>query len=149
MRSPRSAVGSAALLVMLAAGCAPSGRAAVPATVLGETCASCGMEVRDPRYMAAIIRSGRVRPFDSIECAMRGAGAAAPRNDRVVYLADYATGGFHRADSLWVVRAKIPSPMGAGLAAFLDRAEAERIAAAREGTVSPASALLAGAGGAR
>jgi nitrous oxide reductase accessory protein NosL len=145
---------SAALLLAVAAaaggaGCGGRDRFAAPATVVGETCASCGMEVRNPRYMAASVAAGRVRPYDSIECAMKEAAPVAPRGHRILYLADYATGTLHHADSLWVVRAKIPSPMGAGLAAFLDRAEAERVAAAREGTVSPASVLFAPAGAAR
>ena len=148
MTSPTRAARLAALLgtLVTAAGCGDA-RSPLPVTVVGATCASCGMEVRNPRYMAASVEAGRVRPYDSIECAMKETGPA--RAGRLLYLADYASGGLHRADSLWVVRARIPSPMGAGLAAFLDRAEAERIAAARDGTVSPGSVLFGPAGAAR
>ncbi|HET9950900.1 MAG TPA: nitrous oxide reductase accessory protein NosL [Candidatus Eisenbacteria bacterium] len=160
MTSRRRAAAAAALLptllLTLAAGCGDRDGSKIPATVDGGTCVSCGMEIRNPRYAAAWIVAGRVRPFDSIECALQNAGAegragrATPSGtERSLYLSDFASGSLHRADSLWVVRAKIPSPMGGGFAAFLDRAEAERIAAAREGSVSTAAALLGDATEAR
>ena len=134
----RGGVLAFALAALAPAGCGR--RSAVPVTVVGLTCATCGMEVRDPRYAAARIGSGKVRPFDSIECALRDSNTAA-----TLYLSDYSSGTLHRGDSLVVVRAPgaIPSPMGAGLAAFLDKGRANRIAFARGGTVLPADRLRA------
>lgn len=142
---------AAILLVSLqfTAGCC--GRGGVPRVALGTPCVACGMEVRDPRYAGASVSGRSIRAYDSIECALRDmAGASsesAPTPDpaarsRSIYLSDYASGTLHRADSLWIVRADIASPMGGGLAAFLDRAEADRIAGARDGRVMPIDSLL-------
>jgi len=133
------------VVVALAAGCGRPGTG-VPVSIVGRTCASCGMEVRNPRFAALTIAGGEVRTFDSIECALRDLSAPAARGATrrgVLYLADYESGGLHRSDSLWVLRATIPSPMGGGLAAFLHRPTAERIAAERAGRVTTAVALLA------
>lgn len=141
--------------LLLAAGCGTRGGA--PRLALGTPCATCGMEVRDARYAGASVEGRSIRPYDSIECALRdlstarSAAAAPPAGTpvpdpmtriRSLYLADYATGALHRSDSLWIVHADIASPMGGGLAAFLDRAEAARIAETREGRVMPIDSLL-------
>lgn len=147
----RAAFLLAALLLaapLLSAGC---GRSGAPRVALGTPCATCGMEVRDPRFAGASVAGRSVRAYDSIECALRDLSAAdratdpspAPANrSRSLYLSDHASGTLHRSDSLWIVRADIASPMGGGLAAFLDRAEAERIAAARGGRVLPIDSLV-------
>jgi len=143
-REPGSVLARAIAIVALAAaaGCGGPGTG-VPVTVVGRTCAFCGMEVRNPRFAAMTVAPGQVRSFDSIECAIHDLDASAAKGAaRILYLADYASGGLHRSDSLWVVRATIPSPMGGGLAAFLDRQGAERIAAARGGSVTTAAAFL-------
>lgn len=122
-----------ALLLALAAataGCAGSADAGPPRVAAGTPCETCGMEVRDLRYACAARAGGRAHVYDSIECAMRG---VAGEEGASVWLADYPTSGLHAADSLWVVRAEIPSPMGGGYAAFLDRGEADRVSAARGG----------------
>jgi len=137
--------------LLLAAGCGQQGGA--PLVALGTPCATCGMEVRDARYAGASVAGRSIRPYDSIECALRDLATAnstsaspAPglqARIRSLYLADYTTGAIHRSDSLWVVHADIASPMGGGLVAFLDRAEAARIAEARTGRVMPIDSLLA------
>ena len=132
-------------VLMLAPGCgAPGG---TPRVARGTPCVTCGMEVRDARYAGASVEGRSVRPYDSIECALRDLSTtnepATPRDRaRSLYLADYTTGALHRSDSLWIVHADIASPMGGGLAAFLDRAEAARVAGAREGRVMPIDSLL-------
>lgn len=132
-------------LLMLAQGCgAPGG---TPRVARGTPCVTCGMEVRDARYAGASVAGRSVRPYDSIECALRDLsttnGPDAPRTRaRSLYLADYTTGALHRSDSLWIVHADIASPMGGGLAAFLDRTQAEKVAFAREGRVMSIDSLL-------
>ncbi len=130
---------------MLAPGCGTPG--GTPRVAPGTPCVTCGMEVRDARYAGASVEGRSVRPYDSIECALRDLSTtnepATPRaRARSLYLADYATGALHRSDSLWIVHADIASPMGGGLAAFLDRAEAARVADAREGRVMPIDSLF-------
>jgi len=125
-----------ALLAPAAAGCAASAR---PSRVaLGSPCAFCGMGIEDRRFACQRASRGRWRPYDSIECLMRDA-ARAPGG--AIYLADYDQAALHAAESLWVVRGEFPSPMGGGLAAFLDRAAAERVAAATRGRVDRLAAF--------
>lgn len=144
-----------ALIALAAGGCARA--PGPPRVALGTPCTVCGMEVRDPRYAAASTDGRAVRAYDSIECALRDRAAnpapSAPTGQRAearsLYLSDFETASLHRADSLTIVRARIPSPMGGGLAAFLDRGEAERIAAAREGRIVPIDSLLGVSGASR
>ncbi|HEX7076830.1 MAG TPA: hypothetical protein VF363_00235 [Candidatus Eisenbacteria bacterium] len=140
----RAAARAAAVLVPLALagslpGCVRAPESGAPRVALGTPCATCGMEVRDLRYACASRRGGTVRVYDSIECALRGGAESAA----AVYVADFDTGGLHAADSLWVVRADLPTPMGGGYVAFLDRRPADRVAAARAGRVGRLRDFLA------
>ena len=119
---------SLCLLVLTLAACAP-GAGPRPITA-GTACATCGMAIQDLRFACEDRRDGRHRFYDAIECLVRaGPGAQA------VWLADYDTRTLLPADSVWVVQADIPSPMGGGLAAFRERAAAEEIARERRGHV--------------
>lgn len=122
-------------LGLLAAGCATASDG-IPRIVAGTPCAGCGMEARDLRWSAARRMGDRVRVYDSIECALRDESGTAASRKAVLYLADFETSALHRSDSLWVVRADIPSPMGGGFAAFLNPKAAERVAAERNGRVA-------------
>lgn len=108
-------------------GCAPAGGPRPIAT--GTPCAACGMEIEDLRYACEDERAGRYRFFDAIECLLRTEPAGQ------AWLADYDHKSLHAAESLWVVQARIPSPMGGGYVAFLDRAAAEEIATSRQGRI--------------
>jgi nitrous oxide reductase accessory protein NosL len=140
----RRAVLALALPTLLAgAGCAPAGP---PPIAAGAPCGFCGMGIEDRRFACERPVGGRWRPYDSIECLLRDA-ARAPGG--AAFLADYDQAALHAAESLWVVRGDFPSPMGGGLAAFLDRAAADRVAAATRGRVGRLAAFadsLRGAG---
>jgi nitrous oxide reductase accessory protein NosL len=58
------------------------------------------------------------------------------------FLADYDTQSLHAADSMWVVRGQIDSPMGGGLAAFMSRRVADEVAKTASGEVLRFDALL-------
>jgi len=90
------------------------------------------MPIRDERFACVRGAAGAYRSYDAIECLTRE-GPAKP--GEAIYLADYDTGLLHAADSIWVVRGDFPSPMGAGLAGFLDRASADQVAAETRGRV--------------
>lgn len=126
-----------ALLLVTLAGCAPRGGPRPIAA--GTPCASCGMGIEDMRYACETERGGAVQMYDAIECLL-GAGPPPAR----AWLADYDTRALHAADSLWVVKADIPSPMGGGYAAFIDRAAADEIAATRGGRVARLADFAAG-----
>ena len=123
-------------LALLAASCAAPGGPALIA--IGTPCAHCGMSIGDLRF-ACERKSGRNwRQYDAIECLIGDSAAAGP-----VWLADYDQAALHAADSLWVVCGDLPSPMGGGYAAFLDRAAADEVAAARHGRVARLPAFAA------
>jgi len=122
----RGAALAAALL--LVAGCASS--PGPPPIATGAACVTCGMSIADPRYAGERRDGDGWRVYDAIECLLRDAPS-----DAGVWLTDYDTRALHAADSIWVVRGAIPSPMGGGYAAFLDRAAAEDVAETTHGRV--------------
>jgi hypothetical protein len=89
------------------------------------------MSIEDLRFACEDEREGRYRFFDAIECLL----TASPRAERA-WLADYDTRTLHAADSLWIVQAEMPTPMGGGLAAFLDHDAAAEVAVVRHGRVA-------------
>ena len=127
----------AAFLALALAGCAPRGGPRPIA--IGTPCAACGMRIQDLRYACEAEREGALRVYDAIECLLRP-GPAPSR----AWLADYDTRALHAADSCWVVRADIPSPMGGGYAAFIDPAVAAEIASSRNGRVGRLADFAAG-----
>ena len=88
------------------------------------------MSIEDLRYACETERGDTVRAYDSIECLLH----ESPLPGRA-WLPDYDTRALHAADSVWVVKADIPSPMGGGYAAFMDRSAADEIATSRNGRV--------------
>lgn len=117
-----------ALALALVTGCArPAGP---PPIARGASCAACGMRVEDPRWACERRAGGGWRVYDAIECLLRDSTATGP-----AWLTDWDGRGLHAADSLWVVCGDLPSPMGGGYAAFLDRATADEVAGARHGRV--------------
>lgn len=135
----RDAPGLAILALCALAGCgAGAGPVPIPRDA---SCAACGMTIADRHYAGEDRRDGRFRFYDSIECLLR-----AEPGERV-WLSDYDTQTLHAAESLWVVHADVPSPMGGGYVAFVDRAAADEIAAARNGRVARWSEFRAEAGG--
>ena len=122
--------GRALVLTLCAAlaGCAPV--AGPPTIRAGESCAACGMAIHDLHFASARGSSGESRAYDAIECLLRDSTAAGP-----AWLPDYDQAALHAADSMWVVRGDIVSPMGGGYAAFLDSTAAAAVAAERSGRV--------------
>lgn len=100
-------------------------------------CASCGMEVRDLRFACERRTDRGWRRYDAIECLLRDGTIAE------AWLTDYDQTALHAADSVWIVKGSFPSPMGGGLAAFLSRDAAERVAAQTSGHVDRLAAIAA------
>lgn len=126
----------AVLTPLLLAATAVSGCASAdgpPRIEAGTRCVACGMETRDLRWAAVQRVGGRLRVYDSIECAVKDRATSGTAGESALCLTDFPTTALHRSDSLWVVQADLPSPMGGGLAAFLDRGTAERVALDRGG----------------
>jgi nitrous oxide reductase accessory protein NosL len=108
-----------------------------PAIRAGSSCAVCGMSIENARFACEQRVQGSWRPYDSIECLARDATTT-----HEAFLADYDAQTLHAADSMWVVRGRIDSPMGGGLAAFLTREQADDIAGATEGECLRLAALV-------
>jgi hypothetical protein len=94
------------------------------------------MRIEDLRYACEDVSAGTWRFYDAIECLLR----AEPRGERA-WLADYDRRTLHAAESVWVVRGDLPSPMGGGYVAFLDPRAAGEIASARNGRVDRLAAF--------
>ena len=139
MKPDRVRVFSLALLAAVVfAGCAPRS-AGPPPIAPGTECHACGMEIGDLHFACERRVEGEWRRYDAVECLIRDGGAAAPE----VFLADYDRATLHAADSMWVVRGNLPSPMGGGYAAFRERAAADSIAAVTAGRVDRLPAYAA------
>jgi len=132
---PRPRELCAAVALLLAAGCAAP--AWPPAIRAGSACAACGMTIASARFACEQRVQGSWRTYDSIECLLREAGTT-----HEAFLADYDSGTLHAADSMWVVRGTLDSPMGGGLAAFLTRDQADEVAGATSGEVFTLGALI-------
>jgi len=117
--------------ILAATGCARE-RKGPPPIAIGTPCARCGMEVGSRRFACEREVGDTLRVYDSIECLLRDTGASA---GGTVYLPDYDQQALHAAESLWVVRGSFETPMGGGLAAFLDRAAADELAGSTRGRV--------------
>ena len=144
----RGAVAGLLLFAAVSGGCS---RAGPPPIHTGTDCAACGMPIEDLRFACtrrdAAARRIVWKVYDSIECLTRDWEPHA--TVRGTYAADYDQARLHRADSLWVVHGSFPSPMGGGLAAFLDRGAAEAVAAETHGVVMPLDSMLSGRRGSR
>ena len=139
----RSAFAMLALAALLAGCSAPAGP---PAIRLGASCATCGMEIRDLKYACERrVVSGRRtewQAYDAIECLLDDGRFDVRPQD--TWLADYDASTLHRADSLWVVHGRFPSPMSGGYAALRDRATADAVAHDTHGTVARLATFVQG-----
>jgi nitrous oxide reductase accessory protein NosL len=134
-RAPRGRAIAFAFALALA-GCGAPGP---PPIAPGTPCAACGMEIHDLHFAARLRDGERWKAYDDIACLLRDARSAPAA---IAYLADYDSRALHAADSMWVVRGSFPSPMGGGLAAFLDRSVAETVAEQTGGRAGRWRALL-------
>lgn len=124
-------------LVSVLAGCAR--QAGPPPIAPGTACAMCGMSIENVRFAAEMRSGGAWKAYDDIGCLLR-----ATREDRQapVWLTDHDTRTLHAADSVWVVKGSLPTPMGSGCVAFVDRAAADEVARQAGGQVMRYHELL-------
>ena len=127
-----------ALAVALLGGCARS--PGPPPIATGTECATCSMEASSPRFACERQVGKSWRVYDSIECLMQDAG---PAMATTIWLPDYDERALHRADSLWIVKGDLATPMGGGLVAFRARAAADSVAASSHGRVGRWTELAA------
>lgn len=160
-RSPAAWPGTVAsllavLLVLVAVGCGapPADPLAPPEILYGEdVCDECGMIIDDERFAAAVIVSvgGETEPrrFDDIGDMIAYAERQPELEVLRWYVHDLETLDWLDATTAHYVRAdpaRLPTPMGFGLAAFAESARAEAFAMETEGDVLGFEELLAATG---
>jgi copper chaperone NosL len=93
-----------------------------------DECSYCKMTIADRRFGAEIVSTkGKAYKFDSIECMVTMLRSLDSSDVALILATDFRMPGtFLDARSAWYVRStKLPSPMGADLSAYADRASAE------------------------
>lgn len=113
--------------------------------VVGEDqCRYCRMEITDPRFGAQVILStGRIETFDSVECAAGFVRELPAEQRATVWVADFTSGAWVRADSAgFVVGAATRAPMGATVA-YATRSAAAAAAGASDRVVDWAGVVAA------
>lgn len=132
-RSRRSRLAAAALALLALLALAACMRTGPPPIARGTRCDTCGMEIQNLRFACERTVRGEWRRYDAIECLLRDMWQTpGPAG----YLSDYDEARLAPAESLWVVKGDVPSPMGGGYAAFIARDSADSIAAATRGRVA-------------
>lgn len=102
-----------------------------------ETCSACGMVIDDPRFAAAtLLANGEYLKFDDAG-EMFSYHMKNPQ-DKVAawFVHDYPTEKWIRGEqAFFVLSQSLQTPMGSGIAAFADQAEAEAFATEHAGEV--------------
>lgn len=128
---------AAVLLTMALAGACAGRAAAPPAIVVDRTaCSRCGMLISEPAYAAAIRRpDGRDEVFDDIGCLV-AAIRQAPAGNGQFWFHDATDGKWiTHANPVFVVSPDLRTPMGGGIVAHRDRADADESAARTRGHI--------------
>ena len=111
--------------------CAPK---AEPIDYGKEECAFCKMTIVSPQFASEVVtQKSKAFKYDAIECMLQ-----APQEDKIaLYLVcDYLHENtlIDATKATYLVSKEIQSPMGAHLAAFASREEAQKIQAEKEAT---------------
>lgn len=125
---------SAAAILLLLAGCG-AGSGPVPIQYGEDACDQCRMLISEAPF-AAEARFGPdlVEKYDDIGCLARRLLKSPPPSD--VWVADHASGRLLPVKSTVLVHASsLKTPMASGVAAFADRADAQKMVALHQGRV--------------
>ncbi|MDR5694463.1 MAG: nitrous oxide reductase accessory protein NosL [Armatimonadota bacterium] len=95
-----------------------------------ETCAECGMVIREEPHAAELVTEEGVAKFCDIGCMLLYRVKHHPQGEgvRAMFVHDWTTKQWIRAEGAFYVRASLYTPMYYGLFAFHSREEAERFA---------------------
>jgi len=129
------------LLGLLAApvtltGCGGASANEPPAIAYGEDrCARCGMIISDARHAAGLVQGDKTLTFDDAGEMIATVQEQASSSDRV-WVHDFATSTWiDGASAFYVTSPRAATPMGSGVVAFADRANAAAYAAAKGGAM--------------
>jgi len=98
------------------------------------SCKHCNMAIKDELHKATAIEEGNTINFDAIECLINYLKKNENLSDLKVV--DYESGKYIAAETAYYLKSKaIPSPMGAYLSAFQNKAEVEKMLTKKGGEV--------------
>lgn len=123
--------------LLLTTACAPEKPKPVDID-LGDMCQSCKMAISQKKYAAEFVdKDGAVFKFDDIGCMSRFVRQRG-LEDKVEawFVVDYRTQRWLQAENATYIKsASLPSPMGSGLIAVENRADAEEYAQKYQGQI--------------
>ena len=117
-------------LGLLMASCAPK---AEPIDYGKEECAFCKMTIVSPQFASEVVtQKSKAFKYDAVECMLQ-----APQEDQVALhlVCDYLKEGnlIDATKATYLISPEIQSPMGAHLAAFASKEEAQKVQAEKGG----------------
>ena len=117
-------------LGLLMASCAPK---AEPIDYGKEECAFCKMTIVSPQFASEVVtQKSKAFKYDAVECMLQ-----APQEDQVALhlVCDYLKEGnlIDATKATYLISPEIQSPMGAHLAAFASKDEAQKVQAEKGG----------------
>ena len=143
---PRRLTILAVALLVAAFGAACGARGPEPIVLNEDPCDFCRMTISDSRFGGeAVLATGRVKKFDSVECLASWARSTAGKSGGTLYVIDLQhPGSFVPATSAGFLKgATLKSPMGQAILSFADTARAEQQRTMLGGTVLTWAQLLA------
>lgn len=123
------------ILVLVTTACAP---AAKPIDYGADACYYCKMTIVDRQHAAEAVSSkGKVFMFDAIECMVPYLALEGENNYPVLVVNDYLRPGewTDARSAAYLISRNLPSPMGAFLTGFADKAAAESVQKEKGGDV--------------
>ncbi len=116
------------LLLLSLSACGPK---AEPINYGEDMCDFCQMTIMDRQHAAeAVTEKGRVYKFDAIECMVDYVNQHESQTPfGILLVADYAHPGTmtDAVSATYLISPNLPSPMGAFLSAFADKADAQKV----------------------
>lgn len=116
-------------IIIISIGCKPK---AQPIDYGSHLCDYCQMTIVDKQFAAEIVTNkGKAYRYDAIECMLRD-----QKEDVALYLAcDYMSQDklIDATKATFLISENLPSPMGAYLSAFENKADAEKIHKEKDG----------------
>ena len=125
-------------VVMLAACGGKPGEPRPPEIQYGQDmCAACGMLISEARFAAAtLLTSGEARKFDDIGEMLVYHMDHPEEQVQAWFVHDYGSESWTRGESAYFVQSDtIKSPMGSGIVAFEEKADAEEFATQVQGLI--------------
>jgi copper chaperone NosL len=96
----------------------------------GDECSYCGMPIVQADFSSEIIAGSKVYKFDDLACMDAFRTKHGEMTEKTIFVMGYRTKKWLRYDNSTIVSTGIETPMGSGLVAFADSAQARVFAKA-------------------